>query len=79
MSDLNKMHFHWLEAINAINDNSKYDKLVLHRCDMVSNWDTLLDRNFEKDTIDADMGEVEEVTELDFGDFLKENFDIEVE
>ena len=56
MSDLNKMHFHWLEAINAINDNSKYDKLVLHRCDMVSNWDTLLDRNFEKDTIYIDGG-----------------------
>jgi len=33
---------------------------------------------FEKDTIDLNMGEVEEVTAPDFGDYLKQVHNIEV-
>ena len=33
---------------------------------------------FENDTINVDMGEKDEVTELDFGEYLKEVLDIEI-
>lgn len=33
---------------------------------------------FEKDTIDFDMGETAEVTALDFGDYLKQVHNIDV-
>jgi hypothetical protein len=61
--NLYKMHFHWIESLNAINDNSKYDKLILHRSDMVSDWHTLLDRNFEKDTIYIDTNRAQSNSE----------------
>jgi hypothetical protein len=34
--------------------------------------------NFESDTIAVNMGEKEEVDSLDFGEYLKETFDIEI-
>lgn len=55
--NLYKMHFHWIEAMNIIKDSFNYDKVILHRCDMVSNWDTLLDKNFKTDTLYIDEGE----------------------
>lgn len=55
--NLYKMHFHWIQAIDIIQNEYDYDKLILHRSDMVSNWDTLLDRSFEKDTIYMDAGQ----------------------
>jgi hypothetical protein len=35
--------------------------------------------SFESDTIGVDMGEKDEVTEPDFGEWVKESYDIDVE
>lgn len=34
---------------------------------------------FESDTINVDMGEADEVTKPDFGEWVKENFEIDVD
>jgi len=34
---------------------------------------------FESDTINVDMGEKDEVTEPDFGEWVEQNFNIEVD
>jgi hypothetical protein len=44
------MIYHWKKAISEI-DGNKYSRVFLHRCDMISTFDNLLDENFEDDTI----------------------------
>ena len=44
------MIYHWKTAISEIDDD-KYRRVFLHRCDMISTFDNLLDEDFEQDTI----------------------------
>ena len=44
------MIYHWKTAISEIDDD-KYRRVFLHRCDMISTFDIMLDENFEEDTI----------------------------
>jgi hypothetical protein len=44
------MIYHWKKAISEIEGN-KYNRVFLHRCDMISTFDIMLDENFEDDTI----------------------------
>jgi hypothetical protein len=44
------MIYHWKKAISEI-DSNKYNRVFLHRCDMISTFDIMLDENFEDDTI----------------------------
>jgi hypothetical protein len=50
-----KMYFHW-KQIMGIEDIHTYDLVILHRTDMVSNWETILEGKFEDGTIYTDMG-----------------------
>lgn len=44
------MIYHWKKAISEV-DGDKYRRVFLHRCDMISTFDNLLDENFEDDII----------------------------
>lgn len=46
-----KMMFHWKLGINNIVNPNEYENVILHRCDLVSNWHTILDLDIEEDTI----------------------------
>lgn len=52
-----KMFWHWKTALNSIEDENKYDKVILKRCDCISDWHLLLERDFDKNTIYIDNGE----------------------
>jgi hypothetical protein len=44
------MIYHWKTAISEI-DGDKYNRVFLHRCDMISTFDIILNENFEDNTI----------------------------
>lgn len=46
-----KMYWHWKHAINNLVDIKEYDNLILHRCDLLSNWHSILDLNIEQNTL----------------------------
>jgi hypothetical protein len=46
-----KIYYHWKTAINSLNNFEEYDNVILHRCDLFSNWDSILDLDIEDDTI----------------------------
>ena len=50
-----KMYFHW-KQIMSIEDIHTYDLVILHRTDMLSDWETALEGKFEDGTIYTDMG-----------------------
>jgi len=46
-----RMYWHWKTAINNIDSSSEYDNVIVHRCDLISNWETILDLEIEEDTL----------------------------
>lgn len=46
-----KMIWHWKNAINNINNSEEYDNVIVHRTDLISNWETILDLEMENDTL----------------------------
>lgn len=54
-SNTMKMYFHW-KQIMSIEDIHTYDLVILHRTDMLSDWETALEGKFEDGTIYTDMG-----------------------
>jgi hypothetical protein len=46
-----KMYWHWKNAINNIENPHEYERVILHRCDMISDWHTILDMELENDVI----------------------------
>jgi hypothetical protein len=46
-----KMYWHWKNAINNIENPEQYEKVILHRTDLISNWETTLDIHIENDTL----------------------------
>lgn len=47
-----KIVYHWKTALTHIED--MYDKIVIHRCDMVSNWDTILSEDLDNESLYID-------------------------
>lgn len=48
--DHGPMYFHWKTAIDYI-DKRKYQKILLHRTDIFSNWNNILDIKLEENTL----------------------------
>lgn len=46
-----KMQYHWKDVINKLKNSDEYDNVILHRCDLISNWHTILDLDIEDDVI----------------------------
>ena len=46
-----KLFYHWKEFINNLENPSQYDKIIFHRCDLLSNWHSILDVNIEDDML----------------------------
>lgn len=55
-----KMVFHWKNSLNQIENIDKYERIILHRCDMASNYHLLLEENFDEDTLYIEYGEMDE-------------------
>jgi hypothetical protein len=62
-----RMYWHWKTAINNIENSDEYENVILHRCDLISNWDTILDLEIKDDTLYLNLGEggVDEVSYID--------------
>ena len=50
-----KIVYHWRTALNHI--NGTYDKIFVHRCDMVSNWDMILTDDLDNQSLYIDCHE----------------------
>jgi hypothetical protein len=48
--DHGPMYFHWKNIINYL-DETKYEKVLLHRTDIISNWNNILDIKLEEKTL----------------------------
>jgi len=46
-----KMYWHWKNAINNIPTQTQYENVILHRTDIVTNWDIILNLNIKKNTL----------------------------
>jgi hypothetical protein len=46
-----KLFWHWKNAINNVINSNDYENVIFHRCDLVSNWDSILNLNIEEDTV----------------------------
>ena len=46
-----KIFYHWKTSINNIEDSEKYDTIIFHRCDLLSNWHSILDVEVKDDTL----------------------------
>ncbi len=46
-----KMAFHWKTAINNLENPEQYDTVIVHRCDLMSNWHSILDLDIQEDTL----------------------------
>ena len=46
-----KIYYHWKNSINSIKNYDEYDTVILHRCDLLSNWHTILDMDIKQDTL----------------------------
>lgn len=47
-----KIVYHWKTALTHTED--VYDKIFVHRCDMVSNWDTILSEDLDNESLYID-------------------------
>jgi hypothetical protein len=46
-----KLFYHWKNCINNIKDSDEYDTIIFHRCDLLSNWHSILDIEVKDDTL----------------------------
>jgi hypothetical protein len=53
-----KMYWHWKNAINNVENLEQYENVILHRTDLISNWETILDTYIESDTIYCHHGDL---------------------
>ena len=60
-----KMYWHWKNAINNIENPEQYEKVILHRCDMISEWHKLLDLEIENDVIYLEGGDANQISYID--------------
>lgn len=64
-----KMYHHWINGINSVTDEEKYDKVFLHRCDMVSEWHTILNQDWKPDTLYVQTGGPAKIDEFWINDY----------
>jgi hypothetical protein len=64
-----KMYHHWITGINSVTDEEKYDKVFLHRCDMVSDWHTILTQEWNPDTLYVQTGGPAKIDEFWINDY----------
>lgn len=57
-----KMYWHWKNAINNISYHEKYENVIIHRCDMISDWHELVGLEIENDTIYLQASDLNEIT-----------------
>ena len=50
-TNTNRLFYHWKTIINNLENRNDYDNIIFHRCDLISNWNTILDEVIEEDTI----------------------------
>jgi len=50
------MYYHWKRIVNHIKNIDEYDLVILHRMDMISNWETILENNWDSDTLYNNYG-----------------------
>jgi hypothetical protein len=62
-----KMYWHWKNAINNIENPEQYENVILHRCDMISEWHKLLDLEIENDVIYLEAGDINKISYI--GDY----------
>jgi hypothetical protein len=46
-----KMYWHWKNVINNIENHEEYENVILHRCDLVSDWHKVLELDIEDNTL----------------------------
>jgi hypothetical protein len=46
-----KIQHHWKTSINSVKNYDEYDNVILHRCDLLSNWHSILDMDIKEDTL----------------------------
>jgi hypothetical protein len=55
-----RMWYHWISALNSVENEDEYDKVLLHRCDLISNWHIILNQKWKDDTLyTGTAGEIE--------------------
>jgi hypothetical protein len=64
-----KMYYHWRTAINSVEDETIYDKVFLHRCDMISEWHTILKLDWKPDTLYVQTGSSPEIHNFWINDY----------
>jgi hypothetical protein len=60
-----KMYWHWKNAINNIENPEQYEKVILHRCDMISEWHKIINLQIENDVIYLQGGDVNQISYID--------------
>lgn len=55
-----KLYYHWKTAINNLANFEEYDNIILHRCDFLSNWHSILDLEIKDDVIYLHSGQYPE-------------------
>ena len=60
---------HWKLALKSIG-TKRYDKIILHRCDMISTFHTLLDTDFEEDILYCEPGMITHGISNWFNDYI---------
>lgn len=64
-----KMYYHWINAINSVDDEEKYGKVLLHRCDMISEWHTILNQDWKPNTLYVQTGSSAEIDKFWINDY----------
>jgi hypothetical protein len=57
-----KMYWHWKNVINNIDNPEQYENVILHRCDMISDWHKLLDLEIQKDIVYLQKSNIDEIS-----------------
>ena len=50
LENTTRMYYHWKKVINYV-DETKYQKVILHRTDTISDWNKVLDFEFKENTL----------------------------
>lgn len=64
-----RMYYHWINAINSVEDDTKYDKVLFHRCDMISDWNIILNQEWDSDTLYVATGGPAEIDKFWINDY----------
>lgn len=69
-SGTSKMYYHWKKVINYLEDTDIYDKIIIHRTDILSNWHKILYKEIEDGVLYLDYREPFEINSFWIGDYF---------